>query len=197
MTPNTTAPQPSIANYNIWLMTLNYLTVSILQDHRLLDRIPTLMAINVIKHVLREINTLPANLTTVQVNCLNKGKELINLLLLGANGDGAGAVSHYDIIVALPDVYGHFQHGTFAQSVHWAMEKFINELGKRRRHLAFLMMPPDASWPLISLMSRRHEYNDLTTRTSYHMFEGDLVSVMVCLKSVWAKVLMDFCRLNL
>jgi hypothetical protein len=24
-------------------------------------------------------------------------------------------------------------------------------------------------------MSRRHEYNDLTTRTSYHMFEGDLV----------------------
>jgi hypothetical protein len=55
------------------------------------------------------------------------------------------------------------------------MEKFINELGKRRRHLAFLMMPPDASWPLISQMSRRHEYNDLTTRTSYHMFEGDLV----------------------
>ncbi|GAN05157.1 hypothetical protein MAM1_0083c04626 [Mucor ambiguus] len=175
MTPNTTAPQPSIANSNIWLMTLNYLTVSILQDHRLLDRIPTLMAINVIKHVLREINTLPADLSTAQVNCLNKGKELINLLLLGANGDGAGAVSHYDIIVALPDVYGHFQHGTFAQSVHWAMEKFINELGKRRRHLAFLMMPPDASWPLISLMSRRHEYNDLTTRTSYHMFEGDLI----------------------
>lgn len=57
------------------------------------------------------------------------------------------------------------------------MEKFINELGKRRRHLAFLMMPPDASWPLISQMSRRHEYNDLTTRTSYHMFEGDLVSL--------------------
>lgn len=84
------------------------------------------------------------------------------------------------------------------------MEKFINELGKRRRHLAFLMMPPgrarqrgagqcqqdglmvvlqfllqkfrvDASWPLISQLSRRHEYNDLTTRTSYHMFEGDLV----------------------
>lgn len=67
--------------------------------------------------------------------------------------------------------------GTFAQSIHWAMEKFINELGKRRRHLAFLMMPPDASWPLISQMSRRHEYNDLTTRTSYHMFEGDLVSL--------------------
>lgn len=177
MTPHTTAPQPSIVNNNIWLMTLNYLTVSIIQDHRLLDRIPTLMAINVIKHVLREINTLPADLTTAQVNCLNKGKELINLLLLGPNGDGAGVVSHYDIIVALPDVYGHFLHGTFAQSVHWAMEKFINELGKRRRHLAFLMMPPDASWPLISLMSRRHEYNDLTTRTSYHMFEGDLVSL--------------------
>ena len=65
--------------------------------------------------------------------------------------------------------------GTFPQSIHWTLEKFINELGKRRRHLAFLMMPPDASWPLISQMSRRHEYNDLTTRTSYHMFEGDLV----------------------
>ncbi|OBZ83488.1 Mediator of RNA polymerase II transcription subunit 23 [Choanephora cucurbitarum] len=169
------APQPSIANQNIWLMTITYLAQSILQDHRLIDRVPSLMAINIIKHILREINTLPADLTTAQVNCLNKGKELINLLLLGPLGDGAGAVSHYDVIVALPDVYGHFQHGTFAQSVHWVMEKFINELGKRRRHLAFLMMPPDASWPLISQMSRRHEYNDLTTRTSYHMFEGDLI----------------------
>lgn len=75
--------------------------MSIMQDNRLLDRIPTLIAINIIKHVLREINILPADLTTVQVNCLNKGKELINLLLLGSNGDGAGAVSHYDIIVAV------------------------------------------------------------------------------------------------
>ncbi|KAI7901563.1 uncharacterized protein BX663DRAFT_513291 [Cokeromyces recurvatus] len=174
-TTTTSQSHPLIANHNIWLMTLDYLILSIKQDARLLDRIPTSMAINIIKHILHEINTLPANLTTLQVNCLNKGKELINLLLLGPSGDGAGAVSHYDIIVALPDVYGHFQHGTFAQSVHWAMEKFINELGKRRRHLAFLMMPPDASWPLISQMSRRHEYNDLTTRTSYHMFEGDLI----------------------
>jgi hypothetical protein len=82
-------------------MTLYYMTTCIQQDHRLLDRIPTLMAINIIKHVLREINTLPADLTTIEVNCLNKGKELINLLLLGSNGDGAGVVSHYDIIVAV------------------------------------------------------------------------------------------------
>ncbi|KAG0165442.1 hypothetical protein DFQ30_008459 [Apophysomyces sp. BC1015] len=168
-------PQPSIANHNMWLMTLHYMIASITQDNRSLDRIPTARAINIIKHVLREINTLPPNLTTAEVNCLNKGKELINLFLLGPAGDGVGVVSHYDIIVALPDVYGHFLRGTFAQSIHWTMEKFVNELGKRRRHLAFLMMPPDASWPLISQMSRRHEYNDLTTRTSYHMFEGDLI----------------------
>lgn len=74
---------------------------SILQDHKLLERIPTMMAINIIKHVLREINTLPADLTTIEVQCLNKGKELINILLLGPNGDGAGVVSHYDIIVAV------------------------------------------------------------------------------------------------
>lgn len=74
---------------------------SILQDHKLLERIPTMMAINIIKHVLREINTLPADLTTIEVQCLNKGKELINMLLLGPNGDGAGVVSHYDIIVAV------------------------------------------------------------------------------------------------
>ncbi|KAI9285727.1 mediator complex subunit 23-domain-containing protein [Umbelopsis sp. AD052] len=168
-------PQPSIVNYRIWQATLQYMIASIRQDVKLLDRIPTLMAINIIKHVLREINTLPADLSKSESRCLNSGKELINLLLLGPHGDGAGVVSHYDIIVALPDVYGHFLRGTFAQSVHWTMEKFINELGKRRRHLAFLMMPPDASWPLISQMSRRHEYNDLTTRTSYHMFEGDLI----------------------
>ena len=76
--------------------------ISITQDHRLFERSPTLMlAVNIIKHVLREINTLPANLSTAQVNCLNKGKELINLLLLGPMGDGAGVVSHYDIIVAV------------------------------------------------------------------------------------------------
>ncbi|KAI9013358.1 mediator complex subunit 23-domain-containing protein [Phycomyces nitens] len=173
--PASASPQPAIANHNVWLMTLHYMASSIQQDHRLLERIPTIMAINIIKHILREINTLPADLTTSQVNCLNKGKELINLFLLGPADDGAGVVSHYDIIVALPDIYGHFLRGTFAQSIHWTMEKFVNELGKRRRHLAFLMMPPDASWPLISQMSRRHEYNDLTTRTSYHMFEGDLI----------------------
>lgn len=170
-----TVHQPTIINSRIWMMTFYYMITCIIQDPRLLDRIPTQMAINIIKHVLREINTLPADLTTMQVNCLNKGKEMINLFLLGAHGDGAGVVSHYDIIVALPDIYGHFLRGNFAQSIHWAMEKFINELGKRRRHLAFLMMPPDASWPLISQISRRHEYNDLTTRTSFHMFEGDLI----------------------
>ncbi|KAI8372734.1 mediator complex subunit 23-domain-containing protein [Radiomyces spectabilis] len=173
--PPVVVPQPSIANHKIWMMTLNYMITSIHQEPKLLDNIPTLVAINIIKHMLREINTLPSNLSTGEVNCVNKGKELINLLLLGPSDDGAGAVSHYDIIVALPDVYGHFLRGTFAQSVHWTMEKFINELGKRRRHLAFLMMPPDASWPLIYQMSRRHEYNDLTTRTSFHMFEGDLI----------------------
>ncbi|CDS02982.1 hypothetical protein LRAMOSA00384 [Lichtheimia ramosa] len=170
-----TQQQPTIANHNVWLMTLQYMITSITQDHRLMDKIHTVMAVNIIKHVLREINTLPANMSTAQIDCLNKGKELINILLLGPMGDGAGVVSHYDIIVALPDVYGHFLRGTFAQSIHWTMEKFINELGKRRRHLAFLMMPPDASWPLISQLSRRHEYNDLTTRTSFHMFEGDLI----------------------
>ncbi|KAI7862073.1 mediator complex subunit 23-domain-containing protein [Spinellus fusiger] len=168
-------PQPPIVNHNLWLITLHYMISSIKQDHRLVEKIPTAIAINIIKHVSREINTLPADLSTIQVKCLNKGKELINLFLLGPSGDGASVVSHYDIIVALPDIYGHFLRGTFAQSIHWTMEKFVNELGKRRRHLAFLMMPPDASWPLISQMSRRHEYNDLTTRTSYHMFEGDLI----------------------
>lgn len=98
------SPQPSIANSNIWLMTLSFMTASILQDHKLLERIPTLMAINIIKHILKEINTLPPNLTTTQVNCINKGKELINLLLLGASGDGAGVVSHYDIIVAVSNI---------------------------------------------------------------------------------------------
>lgn len=77
---------------------------SITQDHRLLDRIPTLMAVNIIKHMLREINTLPPNLSTAEVDCLNKGKELINLLLLGPTGNGAGVVSHYDIIVVVSAV---------------------------------------------------------------------------------------------
>lgn len=82
-------------------MTLQYMITSITQDHRLMDKIHTVMAVNIIKHILREINTLPANMSTAQIDCLNKGKELINLLLLGPMGDGAGVVSHYDIIVAV------------------------------------------------------------------------------------------------
>lgn len=95
------APQPEISNPNVWLMTLHYMITSIMQDHRILEQIKTEMAVNIIKHLLREINKLPASLTTDQTKCLNKGKELINLLLLGPAGDGAGVVSHYDIIVAV------------------------------------------------------------------------------------------------
>lgn len=80
--------------------------LSIQQDPRLLERIPTAVAINVIKHILREINTLPPNLSTIQAQCLNKGKELINLLLIGPNGDGVGAVEYYDIILAVSVGYG-------------------------------------------------------------------------------------------
>lgn len=100
-TQSLAAPQPEISNHNVWLMTLHYMITSIMQDHRLLEQIKTEMAVNIIKHLLREINKLPASLTTDQTNCLNKAKELINLLLLGPAGDGAGVVSHYDIIVAV------------------------------------------------------------------------------------------------
>lgn len=79
------------------------MTLSIQQDPRLLERIPTLIAINIIKHVLREINTLPPNLSNTQSQCLNKGKELINLLLIGPNGDGASVLEYYDIILAVSD----------------------------------------------------------------------------------------------
>ncbi|KAL1920231.1 uncharacterized protein VTP21DRAFT_1377 [Calcarisporiella thermophila] len=72
-------------------------------------------------------------------------------------------------------MFGSITRGSFTQNIHWTLETFANDLSKRRRHLAFLMMPPDASWPLISQISRRHEYSDLTTRISFRMFDSDLI----------------------
>lgn len=55
---------------------------------------------------------------------------------------------------------------------HQVIERLVSML-----LIVYWMLLIDASWPLISQLSRRHEYNDLTTRTSFHMFEGDLVSM--------------------
>ncbi|RUS33972.1 mediator complex subunit 23-domain-containing protein [Jimgerdemannia flammicorona] len=175
--------------HQTWSMIITFLLSLIDKDPvRTLEAISSADGVDIIKHVMLQINTLPPSLSRSQTESLNKGMDLINALLVGPQGDGAGCVSHYDIIVALPKIYGNFSGGTFEKSIHWTMERFVNELSKRRRHLVFLMMPPDASWPLISQISRRHEYNDLTTRLSYHMFEGDLINFIkegnsTCLES--------------
>ncbi|OZJ06770.1 hypothetical protein BZG36_00320 [Bifiguratus adelaidae] len=168
-------PQLTIANPNLWLITFEFMMRAVRNDPKVIETIPSGLAVNIVKHILMQINGLPADLSDREFECVQLGTEFINVFLVGLKGNGAGCLSHYDVILALPDVYGKFQGGVFAQSVHWTIEKFVNELGKRRRQLSFLMMPPDASWRLISQISRRHEYNDLTTRTSFKMFEGDLV----------------------
>jgi hypothetical protein len=53
----------------------------------------------------------------------------------------------------------------------------MDHLQERRQNLAFLVMPPDASWPLISQINRQHEFTNLTQRPSQVLFAPDYVSV--------------------
>lgn len=54
----------------------------------------------------------------------------------------------------------------------------MSHLQGRRQLLAALVMPPDAAWPLISQISRQHEFVNLTQRSTHVMFAPDYVSLM-------------------
>lgn len=69
--------------------------------------------------------------------------------------------------------------------MHWTLEPFMNHLQGRRQMLSALVMPPDAAWPLISQISRQHEFVNLTQRPTHLMFSSEYVSlngVLCCLR---------------
>ncbi|CAG8710086.1 10593_t:CDS:10, partial [Acaulospora morrowiae] len=130
------------------------------------------LAVEIVKTILKYINDLPPNLDEKDVEFINIGRQMIDALLIGKGCGGVGCVPHYQIIEELENVYGQTAQGNFLH-VHWSMEHFVNELSQRRKRLAFLMIPPDASWLLISQYSRHHEYEDVTSLESHRSFFCD------------------------
>ncbi|CAG8602038.1 10794_t:CDS:10, partial [Acaulospora morrowiae] len=130
------------------------------------------LAVEIVKTILKHINDLPPNLDEKDVEFINIGRQMIDALLTGKGCGGVGCVPHYQIIEELENVYGPTAQGNFLH-VHWSMENFVNELSHRRKRLAFLMIPPDASWLLISQYSRQHEYEDVTSLESHRSFFCD------------------------
>ncbi|RHZ74202.1 hypothetical protein Glove_227g124 [Diversispora epigaea] len=130
------------------------------------------LALDIIIAILKYISGFNRNLNKKELECIEVGRQMIDALLIGKNCGGIGCVSHYQIIEMLPKIYGSPVRGHFI-NVHWSMEKFINDLSRRRKRLAFLMMPPDASWPLISQYSRNHEFIDFANLGNYNSFSCD------------------------
>lgn len=84
-----------------WDGTISFMIHCIRVDSRCQESITTALGVALVKHIMQQINKLPTDLSKAQVLSLIKGKELINILLLGTNGDGGGCLSYYDVIVSV------------------------------------------------------------------------------------------------
>ncbi|CAG8480170.1 6506_t:CDS:10, partial [Dentiscutata heterogama] len=156
----------------LWMGVLSFMRTILQQNPRAMMDIPPDLATDIIKNILQQIDLLPSFLDKQKYKCVEKGRQMIETLLIGKDCGGTGCVSHYQVIEQLQIIYGIPVLGRFIH-VHWSMEQFVNELCQRRKRLAFLMMPPDASWPLISQYSRPHEYIDITHLPIYQPFSCD------------------------
>lgn len=95
------------------------------------------------------------------------GLEVIQAFLEIPGGSNSSHATYYDLIREISQV---FPPGVV---VHWTLEAFMSHLQGRRQLLAALVMPPDAAWPLISQISRQHEFVNLTQRPTHVMFAPD------------------------
>ncbi|KAF9982144.1 Mediator of RNA polymerase II transcription subunit 23 [Modicella reniformis] len=131
------------------------------------ETIPSETAVAIILSILKKINLLPLNCNKDQRECATKGLEVIRAFLEIQSATKTAHASYYDLIREIPQV---FLPGAV---VHWTLDEFMNYLQKRRQNLAQLIMPPDASWSLISHVSRQHEFTNLSQRPTHLMFAAD------------------------
>ncbi|CAB5371735.1 unnamed protein product [Rhizophagus irregularis] len=163
--------QLNISCQELWNGILSFMIIIIRQYPHAMIEI-SYLATEIIKNILKQIESLKDNLTKTELDCVKKGKEVIDIFLNGKDCGGVGCVSHYQIIEQIQELYGPPVRGQFIK-VHWTLENFINELSQRRRRLAFLMIPPDAAWPLVSHYSRSHEHIDFSKLGGYQLFQYD------------------------
>ncbi len=82
----------------LWNGILSFMIIIIRQYPHAMLEIPPSLATEIVKSILKQINLLKDNLTKTELECVEKGKEVIDTLLLGKDCGGVGCVSHYHII---------------------------------------------------------------------------------------------------
>ncbi|KAG0212470.1 hypothetical protein BGX33_003615 [Mortierella sp. NVP41] len=131
------------------------------------ETIPSETSVAIMTSLLKKINLLPLNCNHDQRECATKGLEVIQAFLEIPSATKTAHATYYDLLREIPQV---FPPGVV---IHWTLERFMDHLNERRQNLAFLVMPPDASWPLISQINRQHEFTNLTQRPSQLLFAPD------------------------
>ncbi|KAF9195517.1 Mediator of RNA polymerase II transcription subunit 23 [Haplosporangium sp. Z 767] len=129
--------------------------------------IPTDTAVTIMTSLLKKINLLPLSCSQQQRECASMGLEVIQAFLEFPSANKTAHATYYDLLREIPQV---FPPGVV---IHWTLEAFMDHLQKRRQKLALLVMPPDAMWPLISQVSRQHEFTDLSQRPTHLLFAPD------------------------
>ncbi|KAF9976367.1 Mediator of RNA polymerase II transcription subunit 23 [Actinomortierella ambigua] len=153
-----------ITNQLQWVGTTNLILRCLQQPES--ETIPSETSVSIISSILKKINQLPLNCSKEQLECATLGLDVVYAFLHSpANGKCTHA-SYYDLMKELPQT---FPAGVV---VHWTLESFIQQVHKRTQNLASLIMPPNAAWPLISQISRQHEFTNLAQRPGYLMFSN-------------------------
>ncbi|CAO3565425.1 unnamed protein product [Mortierella alpina] len=159
-----------VSNQFQWIGTMSLLLRCLQQPD--CETIPSETAVAIMTSLLKKINLLPLNCDKSQRECACMGLEVIQAFLEIPNNSKTAHASYYDLLREIPQV---FPPGVV---VHWTLESFMSHLQMRRQKLALLVMPPDASWPLISQVSRQHEFTDLSQRPSHLLFAPDYANGM-------------------
>ncbi|KAF9935465.1 Mediator of RNA polymerase II transcription subunit 23 [Mortierella alpina] len=159
-----------VSNQFQWIGTMSLLLRCLQQPD--CETIPSETAVAIMTSLLKKINLLPLNCDKGQRECASMGLEVIQSFLEIPNNSKTAHASYYDLLREIPQV---FPPGVV---VHWTLESFMSHLQIRRQKLALLNMPPDASWPLISQVSRQHEFTDLSQRPSHLLFAPDYANGM-------------------
>lgn len=87
-----------ISCYELWLGITSFMLIFLKDYPQTILDIQPYSATDIIKKILQQIDELPVSLNKIQFECVNKGKLLIDALLIGKGCGGVGCTSHYQVI---------------------------------------------------------------------------------------------------
>ncbi|KAF9915309.1 Mediator of RNA polymerase II transcription subunit 23 [Lobosporangium transversale] len=157
-----------VTNHLQWIGTMSLILQCLQQPD--CATLPTETAVGTMTSILKKLNLLPLSCNMEQRECASIGLDVIRAFLETPSATKTAHATYYDLMKEIPQV---FPAGVV---IHWTLEGFINYLQRRRQGIAHLVMPPDAAWPLISQVSRQHEFTSLSLRQTHSLFISDYTS---------------------